>query len=116
MPPTPESAAPAAPAARPAAAVPAQSAASRSAATPAAAAPVQPPTESTEAKVVMGETGPAPGQTREHLMIPPSSPRIGLDIDLDATEQPPATGELPPLDFDISGFEQADTEDPKHKR
>jgi hypothetical protein len=41
---------------------------------------------------------------QERLMIPPASPRIGLDIDLglDDTRAEPARAELPALDFDVS--------------
>ncbi|HVE54652.1 MAG TPA: hypothetical protein VNB23_14825 [Ramlibacter sp.] len=40
----------------------------------------------------------APPGEREMLLVPPSSARLGVDIDL-GLEEPP---ELPPLDFDIS--------------
>jgi hypothetical protein len=49
------------------------------------------------------------------LMIPPSSPRIGLDIDLDAPRSESGSLELEPLDFDTSAFD-GDTEDPDMKR
>jgi pilus assembly protein FimV len=78
-----------------------------------------------EATVVMGRHGPdddsdatVPPEDRSKLMIPPSSPRIGLDIDLDTPkvdEAADAGVELQPLDFDTSAFNEGDTEDPAHK-
>lgn len=41
----------------------------------------------------------------ERLMIPPSSPRLGLDIDLGEDTQDPRP-ELPPLDFDVSASDE----------
>jgi hypothetical protein len=44
---------------------------------------------------------------RELLLIPPSSPRIGVDIDLDAGEAGPSLApERPPLDFDTSLYDR----------
>ena len=52
---------------------------------------------------------------QDRLMVPPSSPRLGLDIDLDAEPAEaadradtldPARAELPPLDFDISASDE----------
>ncbi|NML45660.1 hypothetical protein HHL11_18070 [Ramlibacter sp. G-1-2-2] len=67
-----------------------------------------------EATVVMGQPDfdldMDLGEDRDHLMVPPSSPRIGLDIDLDSPEQAPR--ELPPLDFDTSEFDGWNTQDP----
>lgn len=49
------------------------------------------------------------------LLIPPPSPRLGVDIDLDeAPTLPPAAEPLPMLDFDISGVEAF--EPPKDSR
>lgn len=46
---------------------------------------------------------------RDLLLIPPSSPRIGVDIDLEASvSQPSSRPELPPLDFDTSLFDDVD--------
>ena len=76
-----------------------------------------------EATVVMGriaadgEDSTFPPEDRSKLMIPPASPRIGLDIDLDAPSAAAGgraeTRELEPLDFDTSAFGEGDTEDPK---
>jgi hypothetical protein len=53
---------------------------------------------------------------KERLMIPPSSHRVGLDIDLGEPEpDPSAPRELPPLDFDTSMFDGPLTEDPTRK-
>jgi hypothetical protein len=76
-----------------------------------------------EATVVMGRQASddhadstLPPEDRSKLLIPPSSPRIGLDIDLDAPkadEAPSGPLELQPLDFDTSAFDESDTEDPR---
>lgn len=39
------------------------------------------------------------------LLIPPSSPRLGVDIDLDQAPSLPPAEPLPMLDFDVSGIE-----------
>lgn len=44
----------------------------------------------------------------ERLMIPPSSPRLGLDIDLGEETQDPRA-QLPPLDFDVSVSDELET-------
>ncbi|MDB5858306.1 MAG: hypothetical protein JWQ76_1995, partial [Ramlibacter sp.] len=89
------------------------------------------PMPAPEATVVMGRIAPdeddatIPPEDRNKLMIPPSSPRIGLDIDLAAPGAAAAAAaaaaasgesrELEPLDFDTSAFDENSTEDPSHK-
>ncbi|HSV78073.1 MAG TPA: hypothetical protein VLK85_02565, partial [Ramlibacter sp.] len=91
-----------------------------------------------EATVVMGRSDPEGDDQpwgREQLMVPPSSPRIGLDIDLDSIPQeaealqveededpwgryePAAPPVMPSriLDFDVTGLELVDDE-PRRKR
>jgi hypothetical protein len=88
---------------------------------PAAAdTPAVPPAH--EATVVMGrdefedeQPSTLAPEDLSKLMIPPSSPRIGLDIDLDAPRSESGSLELEPLDFDTSAFD-GDTEDPDMKR
>jgi hypothetical protein len=101
---------------------------------PAVAEPAPMPAAAPEATVVMGRTSHAeededstqPPHDRSALMIPPSSPRIGLDIDLDspaADAAAPGAGtdasggppELQPLDFDTSAFDENSTEGPAPK-
>lgn len=50
---------------------------------------------------------------RERLLIPPSSARIGVDIELDHDDTAPS--ELSPLDFDISEFRDTDGGDAQRK-
>lgn len=52
------------------------------------------------------------GSAIDPLLVPPSSPRLGVDIELDADA--PAS-ELP-LDFDISGYEPAGRPEPLERR
>jgi hypothetical protein len=108
-------AAPAVPAKPAAPAAPVATLAPPAVTAPAALAAARPAPASDVAKVVMGDTG-VPADDARDLMIPPASPRIGLDIDLGAGDPPPAPGELPPLDFDISGFDEPGTDGPSHKR
>jgi hypothetical protein len=90
--------------------------------------PTTAPVPMPEATVVMGriaqdgEDSTMPPADRSNLLIPPSSPRIGLDIDLDAPGAAAAAAaaaggrpELEPLDFDTSAFGGSDTEDPAPK-
>jgi hypothetical protein len=92
-----------------------------SAPAPAAAdTPAVPPAH--EATVVMGrdefedeQPSTLAPEDLSKLMIPPSSPRIGLDIDLDAPRSEWGSLELEPLDFYTSAFD-GDTEDPDMKR
>jgi len=56
-----------------------------------------------------------PLSEQERLMIPPSSARLGVDIDLDdATDS--SHPDLPPLDFDISTFDPSLSPDHGEKR
>ena len=62
----------------------------------------------------------APEIDRERLMIPPSSHKVGLDIDLEesapeSSSSSSSSRELPPLDFDTSAFDGPITEDPLRK-
>ncbi len=58
----------------------------------------------------------APDVDRERLMIPPSSHKVGLDIDLgDSAPAASSSRELPPLDFDMSAFDGQIAEDPVRK-
>jgi hypothetical protein len=49
----------------------------------------------------------------DRLLIPPSSPRLGVDIDLADEAADSARAEMPPLDFDVTG---TDDIEPKAKR
>ncbi|MCG2593369.1 hypothetical protein LZ009_11330 [Ramlibacter sp. XY19] len=87
-----------------------------------ALSPTPTPAPSHEATVVMGRdesegehVSTLSPEDLSPLMIPPSSPRIGLDIDLDAPKSESGSLELEPLDFDTSAFD-GDTEDPANKR
>jgi hypothetical protein len=66
----------------------------------------------------MVERGEGTESDREKLMIPPSSVRLGVDIDLGddpALAEGDSVTDLPPLDFDVSFFDDADDK-PRQKR
>jgi hypothetical protein len=50
---------------------------------------------------------------RDRLLIPPSSPRLGVDIDLDDEAPDSARAGLTPLDFDVTGSDELE---PRAKR
>jgi hypothetical protein len=57
---------------------------------------------------------------RERMMVPPASVRLGVDIDLDGDEvkqeAAETSGDLPPLDFDVSSYDEVDGGDGREKR
>jgi len=64
---------------------------------------------SLEALNATGRPPEPPLTERERLMIPPPSARLGVDIDLEDPQAGPS--ELQPLDFDMSTFDPAGSED-----